>query len=322
MEERKFPLEQQLLTRCGGEIMGTSNSIFWIRGDRWRDHLSFLLFLLLVLTPLSAWSKPSRAGAAAVLYYDMNLDFAPEAAFFFVNVGNVGKTSKLKAVLIPPYQMGSENLEGTGHWLAGVRVPVPRNTRKLEYSIIFIGRNGEYDFVPNVIWDLTRKKMLPGVPEELRALLNERKEVLQSWQIQLESQAGSLQRLKADADVIGNLGKAYQVDDQVAAINIEIKNVEKDISRLKKFVLLASRSTTPKNFARRELQLTQQLKELAMTSRSIEQGEALRGSQAEANLQQKLRLVEATRFSNPDQLRSELIRLRRRRLELEQKLGI
>ena len=137
-------------------------------------------------------------------------------------------------------------------------------------------------------------------------MLLRRKEVLRSWDIQLEEQGKILQRLRADAEVIGGVGRIIDAQDEKQRLELEITSIDGQILNLNRLVELARSRPVPKNLSRREQQLSSQLVQLAAAAKDAERGEGQRRGEAERTLQQKLTLVEETRNEDIDLLRREL----------------
>ncbi len=199
----------------------------------------------------------------------------------------------------------------------GTAVELPEELSTLQYSLILRGDGGSIKFVPPHILPLSavRKRTLEG----LRERLAQRKKLLESWRVQERVQHDSLERLREDAEVIGNLGRIAEKAEELKRVRLEIAGTEKDIQNLQRFLKLASKSAEPQNFVKRRAILNQQLEELVKQARAMEAGERERKVTGETKLQRELRLVEETRTDDYDVLRDELSRLRESRKILEEK---
>jgi len=283
---------------------------------------SALSLALAVFGGSRAWSAAERPGVVIVLKEALQLDFVPEEGFFLVEFEG-GGLQRVKAVIVPLFRTEAQEKGSEpglpGRFLAGARVVASAAEGRLQYSLILVGKSERYAFVGP-------KEMALGASfaadtldlvDNLRQQLLRRKENLRSLEVQIRTQEESLGRLRADADVIGDLGRIVEVKEEINKLNEESVGLDKDIQTLERFLKLALSGRSPKNFALRESQLTKQLAELAEAAKAAESGEIRRRSQSEQELQRKLGLVEATRNEDYEELQRTLIHLRKKRLEIE-----
>lgn len=285
-----------------------------------QEIMRICLMLTLILTvyeiPAAAAYNPERT---VIIDQGVDLKFVPQEGFFLVDVGD-GEIVRLTALLIPPYRQepGANSL---GVWLAGTRVAVPEKSTKISFSIILVGAQGQYAFVPPTDWNLAERDDFGGSVDRLRAKLLQRKSLLKSWQLQQKAQAENLSRLRADADIIAHAERLEQVRDQIEAGKLEIHSLQKDTERLKALIGLAKTKTRPKNYSRRQGELTRQVAELARAAKSAESQEYTRKSASDAKLQRQLTIIESTRFADLERLQIELEQQRARRARLERRYG-
>lgn len=262
----------------------------------------------------------ARAQTSIMLKQSVEIDFTPNEAFFLVEFKS-GGLRRVKALLLPPFEAGAlpgkAQEETAGRWLAGAQVTAPQRRGKLEYSLILAGKSNRYAFFGPWQEDFSSQDGALDSVDNLREFLLRRKEYLHSLRVQLRAQQESLGRLRADAEVIADLGKILQVREESARVNQEALDLNKDIQTLEKFLKLARHSAAPVNFAGRQNQLTKQLTELSEAAKAAELGEIARRSLSEQELQKRLALVEMTRGEDYDSLQRELVRLRKQRLEME-----
>ena len=271
-------------------------------------------------------AKPSVAqgGHTVVLAKSIALDCEPQRGFFFVEIPGAGMR-RIEAMFVAGVLQDRESNNRPGGdeqiWESGARIESPVPAEDLEFSLLIFGRGGEIRFTaPSKVGDDPATGFL-GLADDMRAELVRQKDVLRSWQIQLRGQEDSLRRLRADAEIIGNLGRIVEVKERVAKVNEEIVDAERDIENLQKLLKVAKSRMVPANFSRREGQLTKQIAELADAAKSAELSEHGRRGALQQEFQRKIELVELSRTEDLGALQQELIRLRRQRAALEQGAG-
>jgi len=238
----------------------------------------------------------------------VQLDFVPRQAIFLVETG----AESFESVQGMIFGLPQENAGDKKRWILGCKIPRVKTAENALASVLILGENGAFAYAPPV----SKGSSDSHSPAELRERLVQRKAVLQSLRVQATAQDESLRRLRDDADAIGNFGRIIEAQDENKYLIAEEHNLEKDIERLKKFLTLAKEHPQPKNFVRRELELSQQLARLSELSKHVENDELTRRSEAEGDLQRQLEMVEATRFEDISKLQSELQNLRRKRESL------
>ena len=276
----------------------------------------FALLLMPVL-PCSAAESPAAAGEEknmlpVVLERSLNCAFVPVRAFFFVLTPGLYRKLPAQVMLPPQADNGGER------WHFGVGLTVPRGLGTIRHALLVEGEGGALAFAPPRPLRLNDGSRFRS-SDEIREHLQQRKKVLESWDVQQRVQFESLERLRSDAEVIGNLGRIAEKAEELQRVRSEINDLEKDLESLKRFIKLASKALPPHNFVRRRLSLTQQLEELVRVAGAMEASERQRKAGGEAKLQQELSLVEATRDDDYDALRVQLSSLRKQRVELEEK---
>ncbi len=202
-------------------------------------------------------------------------------------------------------------------WRGGALVNGHASNMPIRFYVLVLNSDGKYMRFPE------NGTATPGEtsvrdPDALREYLIQRKEVLKSWQMQIQVQEDSLARLRADAEVIGSLGKIVEVQDEIEKTKKSIRDLEGDMENLQYFLKASHSSELPINYAAREAQLTKQIAELAAAAKFAESSELKRSSLTQAELQRKLALVESTRGEDYDGLQRDLLRLRSKRMALQQ----
>jgi predicted nucleic acid-binding Zn-ribbon protein len=201
------------------------------------------------------------------------------------------------------------------------RLALPVAAERLSSLAIVISKSGEVASSLRQIPSLSAEPVLLLDKSSVEARLLEQRETLKKWETQLRAQEATFNRLQADADVIANVSKIVNVEDDLDAAKI-------DSQRLKSSLELASRrleslkmQPAPTNFKRREAELSEQLNELSTALKTTEASALGRVAAASAELKQKLALIEATKGKQMDVLNAELARVRREREQLERDLS-
>ncbi|NLF24810.1 MAG: hypothetical protein GX589_04035 [Deltaproteobacteria bacterium] len=248
-----------------------------------------------------------------------SFDFPVKQAFFTVVFGDEAP-QRYRAEILPPSSTSTEPGE-LPVWRFGVSLERPAGIDQVEFAVLVLGEGGRYQFLPPTRQQLSGGDDHSASVDALRRSLLEKKRELESWRVQANTQDRSISRLRADAAVIGELGRIAEIAEAVEIMKEEISGLTKDMDNTGRLVRLAARGERPKNYETRQAVLTKQLDELASVVRSVESGEMGRKSASEAELQRKLRVVEAARGEDYDALQNDLLRLRHMREEMERNLS-
>lgn len=248
---------------------------------------------------------------------EVTLEFEPSAAFLLLDIDGI--TKKVKALVVPPF-VRSESGQGESSWLVGSFLDIPAR-RELHFSVIVYGAKGEVKSFPPVVWEAEEGVGYRRSSSALRDRLGRRKAFLVDQQKRVRANEANLKRLRADADTIADVARIIEVKEESERANKEIQNIEKDMEKLRRFLKLSKSDVQPKNFSRREVELTKQLAELAAVAKTTETGEFDRVAATHAAREEELELVESTRFEDIDQLKQELAEVRQEREELQRRLS-
>lgn len=258
--------------------------------------------------PLEA--QPESVERGVIIDTVRRLPFRPVDSFFLVSFDESELYLRVPAVLAD-LSGGKSRTEGTlAVYAAGARVEPPPEARAVTYHAVFLGPEGRLEFVPAEKIVLNEDTLRAATPEALREALLQRKGELGSWRMQAQAQEESLKRLRSDAEIIGDFGRIIDKKEELEKTRTDTESVRRDIENLRRFLRLAKGRSAPVNQVGREAQLVGQLGELAKRSSAVEMGEVRRRAGAEAELQRKLALIEATRGDDLGGLVSELTRLR------------
>lgn len=262
---------------------------------------------------LSAFAAEPPAPTENGIFIDQSrrLTFEPSDAFFLVSF-DAGRVLRVPAMIVR--LEGESSVRGDVApvtYGAGARVRPPRGSSQVSFSTVFLGTANRLEFVPPTTLELSEASLNRSSTDTLREQLLQRKAVLGSWRMQAQAQEDSLNRLRADAEVIGDFGRILDKKEEIERAKNDLASVKKDIQNLDHFLKLAKTRPAPVNQVGREAQLVKQLSEITQVSHAVELTEIRRRASAETELQRKLALIEATRQDDLATLTSELERLRR-----------
>ena len=279
--------------------------------------------IFLTVALLAATNALARAGDSTRHYVIVDqvvsTSFPPEDVFLFVERLN-GTIERVIAVAVPPGGDENRASEG-GEWLVGSKVPVSSASEEFSFSIVLIGRGDQYLFVPPVAWNFKEGRGFSGSLDLLDEHLAKRRQVLESWDLQIDTQEQSLRRLRADAEIIADLGKIVEVREAKAQTEQDIVALRRDIEGLNESLRLARSFPKPRNLSVREAQLTRGISDLASIARTAENTEVNRRAANESDLQRKISIIESTRFDSVPTLKRTLERVKGELRRLEQRIG-
>lgn len=269
--------------------------------------------LISIFAPLFVASGES-ASTPGYLSQRVTVSFVPEDVFFLVETPS-GTVQRMRAAIVP---LNAD----AGKYIVGVKLKEVSNPEKVFYSVLILGKGNQFESIPLTSYASALEGIPQGSSEALEDYLASRKEVLSSYNLQVQSQEASLRRLRQDADVIGNFGRVMETSDEIERLKMDISNADKSAQTMETLIRLASTMPAPKNAIARETQLTMQLGELAQAAKNAEAAEMSRKAGMEADLRQKLAVVESSRFEDYDALQRQLDELRSQREALEKQRGV
>lgn len=279
----------------------------------YRHITAILLAMLLWATVVPLSARAADVPSALFLSQEISVSFEPDEVYFLLEVG--GTAERVKAALITlPNSTASTTLP---RYVAGVRLPPEVGAASVRYSVVVIGKGSQFEVIPSRTEDLNSRPAFFGSTDTLHEAIDARKEVLASYRLQIQSQEESLRRLRQDAEVIGNFGRVTEVSDEVSRLKQEIADADKSAEILENALRRVGNASVVKYTVARESQLTRQLSELAEASKNAEAGEISRKALMEADLKDRLAIVESTRFDDFDALQRQLAELRAQRETLE-----
>jgi len=151
----------------------------------------------------------------------------------------------------------------------------------------------------------------------LKSRLAEQKMMLTSWERQSQEQSANLERLQRDADLIANVGRIVDTEDEVTAVKQDADRLASSLRVAETNLKTLKSMPVPHSFDQREAQLTAFLDNWSKAVKDASTQAFQRLATAESELQSKVALVEATKNEHIDLLQEELDGLRRERAMLE-----
>ena len=260
-----------------------------------------LLLLFIYLHPFSVFAQNHQR----LLVHTAAIDFTPQEAYLIIKTVD-GKFISYKALMSP-----IEN--GASEWIVGAYIEEPLNNPPQSFNLLFKGNDNELFYTQSVNIDSINEADYKMSVESMKRHIQKRKDELNTWIVQNKAQAENLRRLRADAEVIADLARIVEINEEIDFIKYEVESIDRDIETLKGDFSLVKTMKQPVNYMRRELDLTKNYSEILDQVKLTEGNEQARRSQSQDEIQRKLRLVELTRFDDEEQLRQELINIKKSR---------
>ena len=235
------------------------------------------------------------------LHKTVAVPITPQDAFFLIEYSPNGFTTRQRGQLVPVNDRDVDN----ARWLVGTKVILPPDVQNLNFSLVLVSKDSHYFFFPpETIGNLSSEDL--GVdPYRLKEQLKDKLAELRNLELTGKKQEASLNRLRADAEIIGNFNQIFSAHDEKERLLAEIRGLSNDIETMKNFSKVRPE---PANFSRREGELTRQLAELAAAARNVESGESDRRMAGDEN----------DMLGSPEEVR-QLQELRQHRIELERR---
>ncbi len=268
------------------------------------------LLLCAVLLPQFVAAQEHRL----LVDFELALSFVPQSASVIVLSGD---SFALKpAFIVPPVMSEEEPPAGAGKWIFGTRISQPEKGN-LRYGLIVFGRGGEVAYAP-----LQGREARDPVDsfqdaEAMRSYIEQRKNRLNAAMSLEAEQESKLRSLRSDVDLIADIGRIVEVREESLTTEQNLSRLDKDTTDLERSLQQVSSYPPPRNFLRRESELSRQVIELGAAAKQAED----RARKAEAGQTetpaQKRELIESVKDENEQALVQKFGTLRRYRMELE-----
>ena len=144
-----------------------------------------------------------------------------------------------------------------------------------------------------------------------------RRKELSDLELQRERQTANLERLQTDADVIANVGRIVDAEDELGAVKSDAGRLKASLLAARERLASLRALPAPTNYERREAEISGYLNEFSKASQGVHGDVLQRLASAEGEMQKKVALIESTKNEHMDLLHKELANLRRERETIE-----
>ena len=271
----------------------------------------FVLILLLGGNPIvfaDSIVQSSATGDSEDIIIDATIDlsFVPTKAYFLLT-NSKGDVFKREGIVTSALSNGEVGVGVLSRYLIGTHVK--KIEEVVSYSVLLFGDNNAYSFVPpTTLSDLYKTTELNS-SDRLRDLVLGKKEVLESRKENLNKQTVTLKQLRISAAQVTEIAKIIELEEESKRVRDASKELEEDILSLKTALEVVKSVSHPYRFESRKAQLTTQLAEMADVALKAEQGADKRKMGNELSVDQKLALIDSTRFEDLGELEREYERL-------------
>lgn len=243
-----------------------------------RFSLGFFLIILLASTVYG----DSSQNLEYMIYWDVACPFVPAKVLFFVAYQD-GDLKRISGESVP---LDTKNGEPPSCFI-GTAVPAAADVKELTFSALLVGKGRQFSFVPPIRWSSEVRPEIDSGPDKLRDYLMARKQELQTLRAEGKVKDDELAKLQHDAEIVGNFGRIIDAKEEIFRLKEQIGGLERHIEKLSHQLDLVRAQPAPRNFDRRESELTQQLSELTQLARKAEIDESDRRAKAEAALRRE-----------------------------------
>jgi hypothetical protein len=197
------------------------------------------------------------------------------------------------------------------------RLSVDSSIESVSVLTAVVGRKGEVRSAVQVLSDFgDSPSPLLSTSELERDVVIRRKE-LSDLQVQRERQAANLERLQTDADVIANVGRIVDAEDELGAVKSDAGRLKASLLAARERLASLRSLPAPTNYERREAGISGYLNDFSKASHGAHGDVLQRLASAEDEMQRKVALIESTKNEHVDLLQKELASLRREREAIE-----
>jgi DNA repair exonuclease SbcCD ATPase subunit len=245
----------------------------------------------------------------------VNCGFKPKSANFFITANEFELVSE--AYLIQKTGQYSSDMD----YYALTLIELDDIPNILSYSIFLEGDNKQACFYE--VTKQNKEQLLERISwtENLRKKVLSERNQLQILRNNIRKSEDNLSRLRHEASQIGNLRSIAIAQEELKKLEERRRMLNNDIERLNEFLLKAKNQATPRNFVKRQAELTTQMEELAQIGKKAEENEHTRKVSTSDDTQKMQSLVEQVGSEDFEQLKQELKQLRIKRQKLENSQG-
>lgn len=245
----------------------------------------------------------SQAYARCLISEEIKLSFAPRESYLFVKSEDGVLIER--ASLLPTT---------VGTWGIGALVD---GTGVVEASFLVLGESDHVFGTEPRDFILDSKEFRCLSEESLQTRLIEEKKKLDAARESAAMTSKTLRRIQSDVDLVADLSEIVSVKERRLELEEQVAALKRDLEILKQVFQVVRNQPNPRNFIRRESELTRQITLLAEGAQAAERGEAARAKQLEGGLQRRLKAIKEAEGLSKDELFRKLVGLRKYRAELE-----
>ncbi|GEM_PF-3982173 len=245
----------------------------------------------------------SEVLASCLISEEIKLSFAPRESYLFIKSD--------ESVLI---ERASLLPTTAGTWGIGALVD---GTGVVEASFLVLGESDHVFGTEPKEFILNNKEFRCLSEERLQTRLIEEQKRLEDVRISAANTNKTLRRIQSDVDLVVDLGEIVSVKERRLELEEQVAALKRDLEVLKEVFQVVRNQPNPRNFLRREAELTRQIPLLAEGAQLAERGEGVRAQQLEGGIQRRLRAIKEAEGLSKDELFKKLVGLRKYRAELE-----
>ena len=245
----------------------------------------------------------SEASASCLISEEIKLNFSPRESYLFIKSD--------ESVLI---ERASLLPTTSGTWGIGALID---GTGVVEASFLVLGESDHVFGTEPKEFILNSKEFRCLNEETLHSRLIEVQKTLEDVRQSAANTNKTLRRIQSDVDLVVDLGEIVSVKERRLELEEQVAALKRDLEVLKQVFQVVRNQPNPRNFLRREAELTRQIPILAEGAQLAERGEGARAQQLKGGLQRRLNAIKEAEGLSKDELFKKLVGLRKYRAELE-----
>ena len=249
--------------------------------------------------------RASLSSESCILSETLPIGFTPREAYLLVHDYNI---SLFQATFVPLKD---------NSWTVGGRIPKVQKSKVLNYSFVIFGNNDEVMSISPEERAIAPQSLPCLSIDKLKERLSERGAELKKTSELVKSEEKKLRRIQADVDLIADISEIVNVKEERLKLQDTLESLKRDVESMEKTFKEVRLRENPKNFLRREVELSQQIPLLAENSAQIEKAEKISRQLGESGLKKKLEAIHKAEGLDVKELEQKLLGLRKYRAELE-----
>lgn len=240
---------------------------------------------------------------ACLISEEIKLEFSPRESYMFIDSDDGVLIER--ASLLPT---------AAGTWGIGALV---EGDGVVEASFLVLGEGDRIYGTEPREYTLNSSEFRCLKEDTLQSKLLEEQSLLTKARESANNTSRSLRRIQGDVDLVADLGEIVSVKEKRLQLEEDVGALRRDLEVLKEVFQVVRSQPNPRNFLRRESELTRQIPLLAEGAQLAERGEGIRAQQLEGGLQRRLKAIKEAEGLSKDELFKKLVGLRKYRAELE-----